>query len=219
MGILNYFRWTNFNPKDTWDMLKIASLWKYKYNDNGYETSLVEIEFAYTLHKLGFHIEISMGLKEKDFQKILNSPEIIKNYINPKYHKFIKWNNWVEWRFKRNIFDKNLYQKILGENIKIHFLEENPKQEIINFIKNNQWEDVLFMVWLNYNVLYDIKDYDEKYSWWHIVVCKSYKDDKFEVYDPLKVKNPVFIDKDTFINSILDIWFYEMILVKNVEDK
>ncbi len=215
MWILNYFWWTNFNARDTWDMLKIASLGRYKYNDGGYEISLVEIEFAYALHRLGFDVEIFMGLKEKDFQKVLNKSEIIGNYINPKYHRFIRWNNWIEWRFKRDVFDKYLYKKILNEKVKINFLKENHEKEIINFIRNNQWEDVLFMVWLNYNVLYDIKDVDEEYSWWHIVVCKTYKDERFEIYDPMQVKNPVFVYKDVFVKAIVDFWFYEIIMVKN----
>jgi len=219
MWILNYFWWTNFNPKDTWDMAKLASLWKYKFNDEWYETSLVEVEFAYALCRLGFYVEIFSWLKENEFKSLLENPELVKNYLNPKLHKFIKWNTWIEWRFKRDIFDKNLYKKILKEKVKINFLKENHEKEIVDFIKNNQWEDVLFMVWLNYNVLYDVKDPDERYSWWHIVVCKSYKDGKFEIYDPLKVKNPVFIDKDKFVKAIVDFWFYEIVLVKNVENK
>ena len=125
MGILNYFRYTQFNMKDTRDVMKIAKMGRYKFG-----VGLDECEMAYALSRLGFKvIYVSSWSYENDLayledpvwyiaKKILESEEIEKIYeidiisVIEKYQNedtlFILWLNanilydrepqeWISW--------------------------------------------------------------------------------------------------------------------------
>lgn len=86
--VLNYFWYTQFNMKDTRDMIKIAKLGKYKYGGG-----LDEKEIAYALYKLWFDVSLYTGMTEKEFNEYLKKPlSVLKKLTPKKYHKYIKGN-------------------------------------------------------------------------------------------------------------------------------
>ena len=69
MGILNYFRYTQFNMKDTRDVMKIAKMGRYKFG-----VGLTESEMAYALSRLGFKVIYTTISTEQDDLDYLQDP-------------------------------------------------------------------------------------------------------------------------------------------------
>ena len=199
MGILNYFRYTQFNMKDTRDVMKIAKMGRYKF-----WVGLTESEMAYALSRLGFKVIYTTISTEQDDLDYLQDPVwiITKKYENHKYKDFLKDGIWTD--SQQNVtfdfYDTTIAKKILESKE----IEKIYEIDIISVIEKYQNEDTLFILWLNANILYD-REPQEWISWWHVVLCKWYKNWMFEIYDPGPYKKPDFIPKDTVLAAMKDL--------------
>lgn len=208
MWILNYFWYTQFNMKDTWDVIKIAKLWTYKFGD-----WLDEWEMAYALFKLWFNITYCSWYSKKQLLDYISNPvEFLNKNTKEKYQKYIKDGKWIDWNWE-TVFDLSnttIVKKIIDESN----IDKIYEWDIVELISKNQNEDTLFVLGLNYYTLYDEEE-SEGESWWHVVLCKWIQDWKFEIYDSWPHKNPVFIDADRVVLAMNEMWPYILIMVNN----
>lgn len=208
MGILNYFWYTQFNMKDTRDVMKIAKLGTYKawnWLDQG--------EMAYALYKLWFGIEYFVWhSQEQELYSITNPREFLEKNAKEKYKKYIKDWKWIDWNGNTtfDLTDTRVSDKIMKESdIKKHYQEN-----IIDAIQKNQSENVMFILWLSRYILFDEKEV-EWASWWHVVLCKWIKDWKMEIYDSGPHKKPVFIESQKVVDAMNEMGVYVFVMVKH----
>lgn len=211
MGVLNYFWYTQFNMKDTRDVMKIAKMGRYKLGEG-----LTESEMWYALSRLGFKVVYTTKTsKEFDLAYIEDPVSFIKKkYENHKYKNFV-WEDGVWNDTKQNVsfdfYDTTIAKKILVSDE----IEKIYNIDVVSVVNNYQSEDTLFIFWLNANVLYD-RVSEEWSSWGHIVLCKGLRDWFFEIYDPGPYKKPDFIPQDKVIQAIEDLWDdYNVFVVRN----
>lgn len=210
MGILNYFRYTQFNMKDTRDVMKIAKMGRYKFG-----VGLDECEMAYTLSRLGFKvIYVSSWSYENDLA-YLEDPVwyIAKKYENHPYKEYIKDGVWVDMNGNNSfeLYDTYITQKILETDE----IEKIYNADLLSIVERYQNEDTLFILWLNANILYD-REPQEWISWWHVVLCKWYKNWMFEIYDPGPYPKPDFIPNQRVLNAMTELdQHYDFIVVRN----
>ena len=73
----------------------------------------------------------------------------------------------------------------------------------------------MFILPLNRYALYD-QEPEEWISWWHVVLCKWYKDWMFEIYDPGPYKKPDFIPEKRIMVAMQHLFpEYDFIIVRN----
>ncbi|MFA5748143.1 MAG: hypothetical protein WC872_03470 [Candidatus Absconditabacterales bacterium] len=207
MGILNYFWYTQFNMKDTRDIIKIAKLGKYNYGDG-----LDEKEIAYALHKLGFDISIYTDMTEKEFNEYLKNPlKITKKTTPKKYQKYIKGNYREDGNYnptKIDLTDVSIFQKIRKEkNIHLYFNKDIEKE-----IKKTQSSETLFIIGANRYTLFNEKEVAGE-SGGHVVLSKGIKKNVFEIYDSGPQKNPIFIKKERVIKAMKEMGPYIFVKV------
>lgn len=210
MWVLNYFWYTQFNMKDTWDVIKIAKMGKYKLWD-----WLTEWEMAYALSRLWFKV-IYTTISTKDYDlSYIQDPlwTINKKYENHKYKDFVK--DWVWNDPKQNVsfdfYDTTVAKKILESDE----IEKVYEIDALSVIEKYQNEDTLFILWLNANILYDKKP-TPWISGGHVVLCKWLKDWMLEIYDPGPYKKPDFIPAQKVLDAIKDLWEdYNIYVIRN----
>ena len=210
MGILNYFRYTQFNMKDTRDVMKIAKMGRYKFG-----VGLDECEMAYALSRLGFKvIYVSSWSYENDLA-YLEDPVwyIAKKYENHPYKEYIKDGVWVDMNGNNSfeLYDTYITQKILETDE----IEKIYNVDLVSIVEHYQNDDTLFIFPLNRYVLYD-QPHESGISGGHIVLCKGYKDGRFEIYDPGPYPKPDFIPKERVLNAMTELdQHYDFIVVRN----
>lgn len=207
MWVLNYFWYTQFNMKDTRDVIKIAKLGTYKYWD-----WLDEKEMAYALSKLWFNVSIYTGMSEQEFNNYLKKPlYTIKKLTPTKYHKYIKGKYLKDGNLnptKIDLNDTSVWQQIQKDkNIQMNFNKDIEKE-----IKNNQGSNTLFILWVNRYVLFNESEYAGE-SWWHVVISKGIKKENFEIYDSWPKKNPILINNKIVLKAMKDMWPYIFVKV------
>lgn len=206
MWILNHFWFTNFNIKDTYDIITLAKLWKMKYWD------WLDIDqIAYTLNKLEFDVTYNIWISEERFNDWLSNPlKIFKEDLPKELRRFIEWNYYIDSKFwiKFDITETK-YSKSLYEQWKILF-KKWIKEEILE----NQGEDVLFLLWLNRYILNWEKIPDNQWPGGHVLLSTWIKWDDFEIYnDDWEVK-PKYYNIENTVNAI-NYWpSYEFLIIK-----
>ena len=211
MGVLNYFRYTQFNMKDTRDVMKIAKMGRYKF-----WVGLDTYEMWYALSRLWFKVTIWDLGRYEDQISYINDPisYITQKHKDSKYQNFIK--NWKRVDMNGNntfdFCDTYISKKVLECSEIDKFYNIEP----LCFIKKYQNENTLFILSVNRNVLYD-QEPEEWISWWHVVLCKWYKDWMFEIYDPGPYKKPDLIPIEKVIKAMDDLnKTYSIIAVSDI---
>ena len=211
MGVLNYFWYTQFNMKDTRDVMKIAKMGRYKY-----WTGLDEFEMGYALSRLGFKvIYVTSWSYENDLDYVEDPVGYIaKKYENHPYKKYVKDGVWTDmnWNNSFDLCDTYIMKKIL----ETEEIEKLYNTDLVSIVTQYQNEDTLFILPLNRYVLYDQPRDDDGISGWHVVLCKGYKDGMFEIYDPGPYKKPDFIPQERVLKAMTEVdQNYDFIVVKN----
>ena len=173
---------------------------RYKFG-----VGLTEWEMAYALSRLGFKVIYTTISTEQDDLDYLQDPVwiITKKYENHKYKDFVKDGIWTD--SQQNVtfdfYDTTIAKKILESKE----IEKIYEIDIISVIEKYQNDDIL----------YD-REPQEWISWWHVVLCKWYKNWMFEIYDPGPYKKPDFIPKDKVISAVTDSWEdYNVYVIRN----
>lgn len=148
MNILNYFWWTTFWLKDTFDVETLIQFWHFDWNERPSEA-----EICYFLCQMNFKIE--------EFIKIENWDREFY-FKNPKEHQKKHWYISYPLLDLNRVFEKS---KLL-HNHRNYFLEENLDLDIEKIIKKYDDSKHLFLFWLDYNVLY----WTNFEHWWHLVI-------------------------------------------------
>ena len=206
MWILNYFRYTQFNMKDTRDVMKIAKLWPFKRWD-----LLDEYDIAFSLNKLWFYIDIFHEISEEEYSDIFIDPvKAFKRDTKEEFHKFIEWNHYLfsNW-WHMPIDDKKLKKLKEEQSMTNHF-----NANFIQIIKENQNNDTLFLLGLDWYVLLNFPYPQEDFCWGHIVLCKWYKDWIFEIYDSWPEKNPLWITEERLYSAMTKSRKYHFLMIR-----
>ena len=208
MWILNYFWYTQFNMKDTRDVMKIAKLGTYSF-----WCWLDETEIAYASYKLWFTVDYFSWYSEKELLEYIKDPiPFLEVHTKEKYKKYIKEGKWVDgnWNTTFDLADTAVLEKVMtNDDIKKHY-----QNDIEDIIEKNQADNVLFVLWLNWYVLFNEKELEWE-SWGHVVLCKWIKDWLCEIYDPGPHQKPVFIDIWRVSAAMNEMWPYVCIMVKH----
>lgn len=199
MGILNYFRYTQFNMKDTRDVMKLAKMGSYKLG-----VGLTEWEMAYALSRLGFRVTYATVSTEQDDLDYIQDPvgTITKKYSNHKYQNFVQdgIRNDEKQNVKFDFYDTTIPKKILASQE----IEKRYETDFITVLTEYQNEDTLFILGLNANVLYD-RESQEGISGGHVVLCKGLKDSLCEIYDPGPYQKPDWIPQEKVLLAMKEL--------------
>ncbi|PZM86768.1 MAG: hypothetical protein DLD55_04765 [candidate division SR1 bacterium] len=211
MGILNYFWYTQFNMKDTRDVMKIAKMGRYKEG-----IGLDTYEMGYALSKLGFRVIIGdLGSYEAQLSYI-NDPisYITQKHKNGKYKNFIRDGKWIDMN-GNNIFD--FYDTYISKKIlECSEIEKLYNIDPLSFVEEYQNKNTLFILSVNWNVLYDQKP-QEGISGGHVVLTTGYRNGMFEIYDPGPYKKPDFIAAEKVLEAMNDLnKTYSIIAISNL---
>lgn len=213
MGVMNYFWNTWFNWQNIWEMMNLMKAGKYTGKE------MLDLpEIAYRLHLLWFTITYFVSMSEERYVRHLNDPlSSIFKITDPKYHHFIdeKWIRHVpvsdHWIDTKNVTYEN---KIMNEQN----IEKVYSANIIENIKQNQREGVLFIVWVSYYVLHD-EEPVEWDPWWHVIIVTEVINDKVIIYDPgAPVLHHHEVDIERFVNAVQDMWEYSFIKITYNEE-
>ncbi len=194
--------------KDTWDVMKIAKLWTYKAG-----CWLDELEMAYALYRLWFHVEyFTWYSKQDDLDYIRNPIEFVTKHTKEKYKPFIRDGKWIDadWQRAFDMTDTKPLENITNENA----IGKHYQEDIIDAIEKNQGGNVLFILCVNRYILYNEPEIEWE-SWGHIVLCKWIKNNKFEIYDSGPFQKPEYIDVDRVLSSMTEMGPYVFIKIKD----
>ena len=112
MGILNYFWYTQFNMKDTRDVMKIAKMGRYEYGK-----WLNEVEMAYALSRLWFKVTYASNSTYENDLAYVQDPKsyIAKSFENYETEEFLKDGVWTDmnWANTFDLYDTFAMEKIL----------------------------------------------------------------------------------------------------------
>ena len=210
MGVLNYFWYTQFNMKDTRDVMKIAKMGRYEYGK-----WLNEVEMAYALSRLWFKVTYASNSTYENDLAYVQDPKsyIDKAFENYETEEFLKDGVWTDmnWSNTFDLYDTFAMKKVL-ESDEIDKIYET---DLVSVVKKFQDEDTLFILALNWYALYD-QPREEWISGGHVVLCKWYKDWMFEIYDSGPEKKPEFISEERVMKAMLDQTDeYDVIVVQN----
>ena len=202
MWILNYFWWTSFNGQNTWQMMNLFKEWQYSW-----EEMLDLPEIAYKLDLLWFNINYYLSYDETLHINYINNPEkVIFDWYPEKYHKFIKkWENWLywdAWTAVCSLVDTTFDKKILESNT----INSTYNVDMIETIKKEQWDWVLFLIGLDYYTLHN-EEPIEWIPWWHVILVSKVENNNVVVFDPgppLMQYREVPIER--FMESVNDFW-------------
>jgi len=194
MWILNYFWYTQFNMKDTRDVIKIGKMGKFKYKN-----ILDEHDIAYCLDRLWFNVTIYHEITEQEHNQIFIDPiKAFKRDTKEEYHKHIQWNSYIFSSGRKLDISAKKIKKIKEQtNIKHTFDSDFAK-----IIKTEQNENTLFLLGLDGYILSNESYPHKDFCWGHVVLCKWYKNRKFEIYDSWPKKQPLWIDEKTVENAM-----------------
>lgn len=190
--------------------MKLAKMGRYKYG-----TGLDECEMAYALSRLGFRVTYASSGTYENELAYLQDPVayIAKKYENHACSKYIKDGKRIDMNGNNTfeLYDTYITKKIL----ETEEIEKRYEVDLVTMVQNYQNEDTLFILPLNFYVLYD-QEPEEWISGWHVVLCKGYKDGLFEIYDPGPFKKPDLIPEERVMAAMqylaLD---YDFIVVSN----
>ncbi len=217
--IINYFYDTFFWSKDMFDLSAVVKFGKWQFGDvlNIYEIALF-LERSY------FDITLFSGMIRSDWEYILHGldkkkmVDIYKKYMNPILHKYIDWTTWhfEEWDTMEMV-DLDLQSKLANSDVK--FIYELMDKDLLQSIKSNQdienWT-TLFLLWLNYNILHNISDHDDKPAGHMVLTTGLDQDNNFIIYEPIRPRpNPILIPQQTVLKAIHFMEPYEILMVKN----
>ncbi len=95
MWILNYFRYTDFDKRDSWNMMQMIKKWKYRWSQ---DSLLTENEIGLNLYELWFDITMCYWVeREKRIDFVENpSSEKYKTFLKEKFHKYVNGDFWVD---------------------------------------------------------------------------------------------------------------------------
>ena len=204
MWILNYFRGTSFNGQNTRQMMNLFKEWQYSW-----EEMLDLPEIACKLDQLWFNIDYYLSYDKELHLVYVNKPEeVIFDWYPEKYHKFIKkWENWLywdAWSAVCSLVDTTFDKKIL-ENSSIN---SEYNVDMIETIQKEQWDWVLFLVWLDYYSLHN-EEPIEWIPWWHVILVSKVENNDVVVFDPgpplMQYWN---VPTKKFMESVNDFWKY-----------
>lgn len=208
MWVLNYFWSTNFNIKDSYDIMTLAKLWKMNYWD------WLDIDqIAYTLNKLEFDVIYNIWITEEKFCEWLNDPiNIFKEDLPKELTKYVQWNYFIDSKFWVK-FDitQTKYSEWLYKHWKILFCPW-IKEEILS----NQSDNVLFILWLNRFVLNWESITDDTWPGWHVVLSTWIKWEDFVIYNDdwdIKPKNYTI---ENVLNALTFTNKYEFLTIKYI---
>ncbi len=217
MWVLNYFWYTDFTKRDTWEMMQIMKKWAYRWNQ---DALLTEEEIALRLAEHGFDIKIFYSTTEEKRRDFVEHPtwEKYKEFLKPQYHKYVKGdyrvdpNKWAIHEWHRNtVTDTSIHKKLLqNKNVSMEWSSSIGKQ-----VKAYQNDGALFILWLDSYVLHK----KEKPEWaplgWHIVVTTGIEGGQFKIFDPgPPLWNGYLKSQDVVEDAIKDRGDYMFILVK-----
>lgn len=205
--IFNYFWNTAFNRKDNREMMQLMKWWKYTWSE------MLDLpEISYMLEKLWFDVHHYYWYNEETHIQYLEDPiSTFPQLVNSKYHSFIQWNvrkepwsgNWFDYT------DTSIWKKVY-ENEKI---KKTFKANFERIIKSEASENSLFIVWLNFDILHQLKP-EPWIAWGHVVIVQEMIWDNYIVHDPWPPLLPYHnFHKDIFHSALLDMWEYEFIKI------
>lgn len=176
--------------------------WQYSW-----EEMLDLPEIACKLDQLWFNITYYLSYEESLHKDYIDNPEKYIYDWNPeKYHKYIKkwekWFYWDAWSSICSLVDTTFDKKILESKT----IRSEYDANIIDTIKRDQKDGVLFLVWLDYYTLHD----EEPIEWlpgWHVILVSKIENNNVVIFDPgpplMQYRN---IPIERFMKSMEDMW-------------
>ena len=168
MNILNYFWWTTFGYKDTYDVETMIRFWHFSENERPNED-----EICYFLAQMNFKVEFyskSSWENDEDFELYLN---------DRKKHQEKYWYE-IPSIINMETSTKALKNLINHKNYTYTFDENLDLEKLIR--EKSDWKH-MFLFWLDWYKLYWIEDH-EWFSW-HIVASIGYEgeNDKLSIIE------------------------------------
>lgn len=205
MGVLNYFWSTSFNGQNTRQMMNLFKEGLYTGKE------MLDLpEIACKLDQLWFNIDYYISLKKDDYLQYVNDPQSnIYELVAPSCHQFIK------------IVDSKLFRETgLGHDLDISDMKFEKKilnhqsifshynVDIVQVIRENQRDGVLFLVGLDYYTLNN-EPIEDGIAWGHVILVSKIEDDHVVIFDPgppLRLYHKVPVEH--FMRSVEEMWKY-----------
>lgn len=190
MNILNYFWWTTFWVKDTFDVETLIQLWHFDWNRRPSES-----EIWYFLCQMNFKVEEFVKVEKWDRELFLKDPKAHQEKYWYTYYPLVD-------------IDEHIKKMKLLNNHKNYSLIEWIDVDIRKIIEEKSSSKTLFITWFNYNKLYGT-DFPH---WWHIVVSPWFDKKSWKIILAETSPNWELAYKD--FEEVLDAMeWYEFIMV------
>lgn len=193
MNILNYFWWTTFWVKDTFDIETFIQFWHFDWNERPSES-----EISYFLCKMNFKIEEFVKVEKWDRELFFKDPE-----EHQKKHWYISY-PLVNWNRDFEI-SKKLH------NHKNYFLTEGLDLDIKKIIEKYDDSKHLFLIWLDYNLIY----WTNFEHWWHLIVSPWFDKETWKII--LAETSPIwelfYKDFEEVKKAMIWTWWFESVFV------
>jgi len=215
LWLLNYFFGTNFWSKDNFDILSLVKRWRRDTAD------LIDLEeIALFLDRLYLSCTIFSGIEHHDWEKYLHWTKeeqlaIFKKYIKPEFHHNIQWEKRVfEDGTSLDIIDELMTQRLRESSVQFQY--DITIETISDILRTNQWEWVLFVLWLNRDILYNNQTEKNDGSG-HLVICTGIDEhDNCIIYEPIHPRpNPHTIHISRVLQAMTDVWTHSMLMIKD----
>lgn len=199
MNILNYFWWTTFWLKDTFDVEILSRFWHFDWEERVSET-----EICYFLAKMNFKIEEYSSASKWYLNLFIEKTEEHqkKHWYIPHYQ--VDMNRTVECM-------KNL---INSKNYTIFEEVENIKDIILKKSDGNH----MFLFWLDYNNLYWINNGSVE---WHIMASIWFEkwNEKISLIDTCPRWEIIYKTYEELVDSIKSIWSSVWVIVISLNEE
>lgn len=157
MGVLNYFWSTSFNGQNTWQMMNLFKEGLYTGKE------MLDLpEIACKLDQLGFNIDYYLSYSEELHRDSLANPtKYLYDRTPPHYHQYIKQDEQGYYRDSGTSINRLRDTKFDQKIVDSHSITSHYDADIIQVIKENQCEGVLFLIGLDRYTLHNEQPYDD----------------------------------------------------------
>lgn len=187
MWVLNYFWYTNFDKRDTWNMMQMMKKWSYRWNQ---DALLTEDEIWLNLAELWFDVTMCYTLDKERWVDFVENPtgEKYKSFLHERFHKYIDGDFWVDpnswystWDWHMTTVTDTTTSKKILQNPEIKKIWQANVSDVI---KEHQKEWVLFILWVDSYVLYEKEQQENDPIGGHIIVTTGIENDNYVIFDP-----------------------------------
>lgn len=184
-----------------------------KGGDYFWEEMLDLPEIAYRLDRLGFSVTYCSSMSEDRYELYVKNPkDMIFEVMNPKYHSFIEDGFFVvpAYNFRIDLSDTFFEKKIL----ETPSIKKQYNTDIIAYIKENQGDHTLFIVWLSAHILHD-EPLEEGHNGGHVIIVSEITDDEVIIHDPWVPTLRYYpVSPERFLQAVQDAWEFSFIQVE-----